>query len=879
MGANESRVDSSTREDPVPRRGARARAKEQQAGLSRLFSIPSIRQPSKTTEYLETPTYLSDRVLAFQHTGSRDETLSAALARAASWLEEAHDGSSVLLVTLTSDLILDRSTYEMFNCVVEFRSAWENPRGVCVGGLDVILSACSSAKAWLSMSESNVVCFFTRAETSSSVEAQSMVRFLAACLGLYMSESDISIDAALSELAKVPPRAKSDVTAKALTRAQRRYGDYVRSVVERMRNEPSTSTSPTYPSFSIKRLVLAGGLSVERGGWRPYARVANDGHVVGKSLTQGFAPDWHASSVKHGLVPIGIELVDTARMNTSAQSSRPGIPINGDVVISVYHWTGDEERDEEYPVMTFAFHTGHVEAGVLRVTRAQMDCSDDMLIPDDYFIDITLLANIPQAETKRGTSISVQTSDSAQTPPPAPRTPPIPPVPTAPPPPPPPRSGVRAIPIALPPAPPPPPLRGVANAKSAPPPAPPPPPPRFVAGGRPPPAPPPPFKAAVATTPIPQGPNLRKIYWDKLAVTKSTWWTEGLHATLSEDEKQAIVKSFEIKPVVKKKSAADVKPKSTAGMPTLIPLPRANNISIMLSRFPIGAKDICEAISTGDPSEALTLERLAILLQCEPMDEELCIMRHFSGDEEKLLVSEKFLLDLSKIDRLREKVAALVYVRQFPELITEAHTGLDAISDACEQVSNAQAFRRLLALVLEVGNFLNAGGPRSSTKGVTLDSLHKLADVRTTAPSNNGGALTLLDFIMELFDERETTNGPLHLTSELSACQAASRVARVDLEGTIRKVVVGAKSVREEAAASNITSFDTLLVDLDDKVEKLEERAREVDAAFDRVAVLVGESRRAPEDIFASLWSFACACDASRASREHRTASSSSKRK
>jgi len=869
MGANESRVDSSTRGDPFARHGARAGAKEQ-AGLSRLFSIPSIRQPSKTIEYLETPTYLSDRVLAFQHTGSRDETLPAALARAASWLEEAHDCSSVLLVTLTSDLILDRSTYEMFNCVVEFRSAWENPRGVCVGGLDVILSACSSAKAWLSMSESNVVCFFTRAETSSSVEAQSMVRFLAACLGLYMSESDISIDAALGELAKVPPRAKSHVTAKALTQAQRRYGDYVRSVVEKMRSEPSTSTSPTYPSFSIKRLVLAGGISVERGGWRPYARVSNDGHVVGKSLTQGFAPDWHASNVKHGLVPIGIELVDTARMNTSAQSSKPGIPINGDVVISVYHWTGDEERDEEYPVMTFAFHTGHVETGVLRVTRAQMDCSDDMLIPDDYFIDITLLDNIPQAKTKRGTSISVQTSDSAQTPPLAPRAPPIPP------PPPPPRSGVTATPIAVPPAPPPPAPRGVANAKSAPPPLPPPPPPRFGAGGRAPPAPPPPFKAAVVATPIPQGPNLRKIYWDKLAVTNSTWWAEGLDAALSEDEKQSIIKSFEIKPMLKKKPSLDIKPKATTGMPTLIPLPRANNISIMLSRFPIGAKDICEAISTGDPSEELTLERLAILLQCEPTDEELGIMRHFSGDAEKLLVSEKFLLDLSKIDRLREKVAALVYVRQFPELITEAHSGLDAINDACEQVSNAKSFRRLLALVLEVGNFLNAGGPRSSTKGVTLDSLHKLADVRTTAPSNKGGALTLLDFIMELFDEREKANGPLHLTSELSACQAASRVARVELEGTIRKVVVGAKSVREEASASHITSFDALLVNLDDQVEKLEKRAGEVDAAFDRVAVLVGESRRAPEDIFASLWSFACACDASRASREHRA---SSKRK
>jgi hypothetical protein len=164
---------------------------------------------------------------------------------------------------------------------------------------------------------------------------------------------------------------------------------------------------------------------------------------------------------------------------------------------------------------------------------------------------------------------------------------------------------------------------------------------------------------------------------------------------------------------------------------------------------------------------------------------------------------------------------------------------------------------------------MNAGGPRSSTNGITLDSLHKLSDVRTTAPTAKGG-ITLLDFVVELVDAQE--DGEISLTNELSACQAASRVARTELEGLIRKITSGAQRIKREIDKSSVQSFDGFLVDLDSDVDALVKEAARVDDEFTRFAELCGETRKSPEDVFASIWTFACACDASRAARAHRTA-------
>lgn len=874
MGANESRArgagDASTSSRASASASSPSSTRETESvgpavGFARLFSLAPTTKRAARADLYARPTHLAERVLAFQYTGPRDEgdeRYARALREDAAALRDAHPSGHVLLIALNDALTSTRAMYDDFGCFVEFQSFWERPRGVCAGELDSVLSACSSAKNWLDMSDSNVVCFHVRAH--DGFDAPGMLRYVAACFIAYASAEETTIDEAFGELPSPPPRAFMRERSETPSRAQLRYGEYLcRTVDARGRgDERDASKRDFIPTrgLRLKRLVIAGGLAIERGGWRPYTLVSCRGHVVGKSWTQGIAPDWHGT--RHGLVPIGMELVRTGhQFNTTVEMSG-GLVLEGDVVISMFHWTGDEARDELSPVMTFAFHTGFVDlsddATVVRVTRDELDCTDETLIPEDYFLDLTVLAENRERVTE---SVSVQTTPSvddslderrsspANIPAPPPPPPPLPLRPPStlkgPPPPPPP---------VPPPPPPPPPGSTVPSTVPSPPSAPPIPPPPPI--GR--------FKAvSLAAKPVERGPTLRKVFWDKISVTTNTWWEDIDDDELNDAEKDALVKNFEIKAEVSKKPTS--KSKDASGMPTLIPIPRANNISIMLSRFPMTADEIVEAIREGDPNDGLTIERLAVLLQCEPKEEEVAMMHRFDGDVSALTPPEKFLMDLAGIERLEEKLAALVYVRQFSELLTEAYAGLQAIDTACRAVTESKTLRRVLACVLRVGNFLNAGGPRSTTAGVTLDSLHKLRDVRATTSSHAGG-LTLLDVVVELVDRR---HGETSLAEELGACQAASRVARVELEGIVRTLTRGATRIKLESEKSG-RRFGGFLANLDATIDALSSEAARVDAAFARFAELCGESRRAPEDIFASLWAFARACDASRDARTRR---------
>ena len=56
-----------------------------------------------------------------------------------------------------------------------------------------------------------------------------------------------------------------------------------------------------------------------------------------------------------------MELIRTGHeSNTLSVENAAGLLLDGDCVISIFHWTGDETRDELSPVMTFAFHTGFI---------------------------------------------------------------------------------------------------------------------------------------------------------------------------------------------------------------------------------------------------------------------------------------------------------------------------------------------------------------------------------------------------------------------------------------------------------------------------------------------------------------------------------------
>ena len=178
------------------------------------------------------------------------------------------------------------------------------------------------------------------------------------------------------------------------------------------------------------RVRLAGAPAADgRGGCCPYVLVHCRGALVGASFSRGGSVPARVAGAADGryvpgdeieldVLPIERDDEETGasfadgRMETS--ECGVGVRVRGDVVVSVYHWTGDESRDETTPVATFAFHTGFVEPGRTRATRRQLDGSDANALPDWFWLDVELEPDREGAET--GAETDAETGASVSRP-------------------------------------------------------------------------------------------------------------------------------------------------------------------------------------------------------------------------------------------------------------------------------------------------------------------------------------------------------------------------------------------------------------------------------------------------------------------------------
>ncbi|XP_066252112.1 protein cappuccino-like isoform X1 [Euwallacea similis] len=353
--------------------------------------------------------------------------------------------------------------------------------------------------------------------------------------------------------------------------------------------------------------------------------------------------------------------------------------------------------------------------------------------------------------------------------------PPPPPLPLAgmpPPPPPPPLPGVLIPPpqlsAGLPPPPPPPPgmplpppLPGVGG------PRPPPPPP---GGPLPMPAPPPggffPVKAgfqigpsylAMKKPPINPPVPMKPLYWTRILVAQAPKSLEDTLAVWDEVEELPIdalqedfTKLFSrqvITRVPTKKQ--EVKPK--VEVVKLLDSKRSQSVGILAHSLRQDFNEIENAIYSFDTS-VVSLEALQQIYEVRATPDELeLINEHLkSRPDVPLDKPEQFLHDLSLIANFAERIACLSFQVEFEDAITTINHTLDNFQSTCEFLTKSPELKRVLGLVLTLGNYMNGGNvTRGQADGFGLDVLPKLKDVK-----GSQAGVTLLHFVVSTYAKR-----------------------------------------------------------------------------------------------------------------------------
>ncbi|CAM9600608.1 unnamed protein product, partial [Ectocarpus sp. 8 AP-2014] len=359
--------------------------------------------------------------------------------------------------------------------------------------------------------------------------------------------------------------------------------------------------------------------------------------------------------------------------------------------------------------------------------------------------------------------------------------------------------------------PPPPPLPGMVTKGGGLPPPPPPPLPGMVAkGGGLPPLPLPAAGVVKPTKSRPAGPARRGVHWNKIRTAITGTIFEEIESEEAVDiPKEFILEGFQEKPKGPKKVGnvgGDAQGTAPAGggggqgtqgggqqekkkREPLLDAKAALQYGIVFSTVSVSPETVRNAVMSMDLSflDPDTLEKLEKLL---PSPTELSTLKSFKGDDvSELAEVEQFLVLACRIPNYQVRLRCAGDMQAFEPDTASALAKITIVSDAISQVTDSAKLKRLLAVVLAVGNFLNEGTGSGDAKAITLESLLKITTVsrRTTKRSfAGGGDDNLAHSIMEWAAKSEPSL--LALGEDLPLAAKASRLALDDLKKEVLAV-------------------------------------------------------------------------------------------
>ena len=158
---------------------------------------------------------------------------------------------------------------------------------------------------------------------------------------------------------------------------------------------------------------------------------------------------------------------------------------------------------------------------------------------------------------------------------------------------------------------------------------------------------------------------------------------------------------------------------------------RQQNVAIALGRFRMPYSQIREIIVSMDSTQ-LTAERTRALIKIVPNKEECETVSSYDGDTSLLMETEKFFSAVLDIPRLAQRLTCVATTHGFEEQMQLVTKKQQAMKAACVQLENSKKLRKVVSVVLAMGNYLNGSTNRGGAYGFKLEGLSKLSTVKTS---------------------------------------------------------------------------------------------------------------------------------------------------
>lgn len=392
-----------------------------------------------------------------------------------------------------------------------------------------------------------------------------------------------------------------------------------------------------------------------------------------------------------------------------------------------------------------------------------------------------------------------------------------------------------------------------------------------------------PMKFEVAKKNVPQPSNpLKSFNWSKLPDMKvnGTIWSElddtKLYNAMELDCIDKLFCAYQKNGVVNEGSIEDLRQlgKNKTKVLSVIDGRRAQNCTILLSKLKMSDEDITKAILSMDSKEQLPIDMVEQLLKFTPSSEEAALLEEHSDEIDSLARADRFLYEISKVPHYEQRLRSLHYKKRFQITLNEICPRITSVMEASREVARSRRLRRLLEIVLALGNYMNRGA-RGNASGFRLTSLNRLADTKSSAAKGT----TLLHYLVQILEKK--FKDVLRLDEDIPHIRDAAKVSLGELSKDMAQLRAGLKDVAKEIEFHRTQSpvandkFVPVMREFQAtatcRLAEIEDQFQDMKTRFDRAVRLFGEdpSQTQPDEFFGIFDAFLTAFSEARQDNEN----------
>ncbi|XP_022644817.1 formin-like protein CG32138 isoform X6 [Varroa destructor] len=267
---------------------------------------------------------------------------------------------------------------------------------------------------------------------------------------------------------------------------------------------------------------------------------------------------------------------------------------------------------------------------------------------------------------------------------------------------------------------------------------------------------------------------------------------------------------------------------------------RLRNMAICRRKLDLATDAVVRLVNNLD-LKTMSHDQLETLMRMVPNEAESKALKQYEKDHKNidgLTDEDKFLLQLTKVERLQQKLNIMHYMSTFQETVSTISPQVHSVTHAARTIKSSKKVSQMLELILMIGNMMN-GAKRGAAYGFKLQSLDILPDLKSADKK-----CSLLHFIVDVL--KEEFPEAASIDQELRITEKAAQVSLENLLTDQTELEKGMELCRRELALRKEKDqvLQEFLCQNDEKLRKLVSDMAVAKEAYADCVSFYGESAR-----------------------------------